>query len=125
MLRSAMSLNFEKYKKRLIEEREQLTEQIGTVQEVSEPTLDDRQITAANAPVIGEIKDTQNRIVDMRSGRLKQVNAALRRIENGAYGTCEVCDQQIDERRLDAEPAATTCINHARQKDGDIETPSL
>jgi RNA polymerase-binding transcription factor DksA len=124
-MRSRMSLNFEKYKKRLIEERDQLTEQIGTAREVSEPMLDDRQITAANAHIIGEIRDTQNRIVDMRSNRLEQVNTALGRIEDGTYGTCEVCDRQIDERRLDAEPAAATCINHARQRDGDIETPSL
>jgi RNA polymerase-binding transcription factor DksA len=36
-----------------------------------------------------------------------------------------VCGKKIGERRLDAEPAAITCINHARQKDGDINTPTL
>jgi RNA polymerase-binding transcription factor DksA len=61
----------------------------------------------------------------MRSDRLEQVNTALQRIEDGTYGTCEVCGNKIGERRLDAEPAAITCINHARQEDGDINTPTL
>ncbi len=44
--------------------------------------------------------------------RLKQVEAALQKIVDGTYGTCEQGDE-IEEARLRAEPAALTCLAHA------------
>lgn len=41
---------------------------------------------------------------------LDQVNAALRRIAEGTYGTCGTCGKQIAPRRLEALPYATLCI---------------
>lgn len=46
--------------------------------------------------------------------RLKLVDAALVRIGNGTYGKCVVDGEQIDEARLNAEPAAATCIKHSK-----------
>ncbi len=42
--------------------------------------------------------------------QLKDVNDALERMEKGAYGFCENCQQDIDIERLRAYPAARTCI---------------
>ncbi|MBU2633360.1 hypothetical protein KJ751_02535 [Patescibacteria group bacterium] len=45
--------------------------------------------------------------------RLNRVKVALRRIEDGTYGVCkEGC--KIEEKRLEANPAAETCIEHAK-----------
>lgn len=44
--------------------------------------------------------------------RLAQVDAALARIEEGTYGICTVCKTPIEEKRLLANPSATTCITH-------------
>jgi len=44
--------------------------------------------------------------------RYNQVKKALERIENGAYGICEVGQEEIEKERLEANPAATTCIKH-------------
>jgi len=44
--------------------------------------------------------------------RLKDVNDALERIKNGTYGFCVNNGEPIDEKRLKANPAASTCINH-------------
>ena len=44
---------------------------------------------------------------------LVQVNAALRRIEEGEYGSCIECGELIDEKRLNAVPFTAYCINHA------------
>jgi DnaK suppressor protein len=41
---------------------------------------------------------------------LAQVDAALHRIETGAYGTCERCGQLINPERLEALPYAIYCI---------------
>jgi len=45
--------------------------------------------------------------------RLKLVDAALARIADGTYGKCAMGDE-IEEARLLAEPAAATCIKHAK-----------
>jgi len=45
--------------------------------------------------------------------RLIMVNKALERIEKGEYGYCDNCKKQIDVKRLEANPAASECIDHA------------
>jgi len=42
-----------------------------------------------------------------------QVRMALLRIENGTYGTCAICGDDIGRERLEARPIATRCINCA------------
>ena len=44
---------------------------------------------------------------------LTEIDAALERVEAGSYGLCERCGASIGEPRLDALPAARTCIRCA------------
>jgi RNA polymerase-binding transcription factor DksA len=44
--------------------------------------------------------------------RYNEVRQALARLESNTYGTCEVCGKAIEEDRLSANPAATTCKEH-------------
>ncbi len=44
--------------------------------------------------------------------RYNDVLAALARIEAGTYGVCEVSGEEIEEDRLNADPAAKTCMAH-------------
>jgi DnaK suppressor protein len=46
---------------------------------------------------------------------IERIDAALRRIEAGKYGTCEICGRKIGEERLEAVPYATLCIDDARR----------
>ena len=46
---------------------------------------------------------------------LKEIDAALTRIEDGTYGKCEICGRDIDEERLEARPWATLCIDDQRR----------
>jgi RNA polymerase-binding transcription factor DksA len=41
------------------------------------------------------------------------IRTALRMMDEGAYGRCAVCGEEIGLRRLRAFPAATTCIECA------------
>lgn len=41
---------------------------------------------------------------------LKAVEAAIARIEEGSYGTCEVCGGPISAERLDAVPHTDVCV---------------
>jgi len=44
--------------------------------------------------------------------RWKEVKEALRKMDEGLYGVCDVCGEKIEEDRLDANPAARTCVLH-------------
>ncbi len=44
--------------------------------------------------------------------RYQAVLAALARIEEGTYGTCTVGGEEIEAARLEADPAAATCVAH-------------
>lgn len=43
--------------------------------------------------------------------RLEHIEAALDRVDEGTYGTCEVCGEPIGEARLEALPFTTVCID--------------
>lgn len=45
--------------------------------------------------------------------QLDDVEAALGKLDEGTYGSCEICGQPIGEARLTAMPAARFCIDHA------------
>lgn len=46
---------------------------------------------------------------------LSEIDAALRRVEEGTYGTCVVCGKPIGEERLEAVPYASLCIDDKRK----------
>lgn len=45
--------------------------------------------------------------------QLRQARYALTRLEAGAYGICDVCNDEISAERLDILPSATTCVQCA------------
>ncbi len=42
---------------------------------------------------------------------LKKIDEALDRIQKGTFGQCESCEEEIDNRRLEARPTATLCVS--------------
>ena len=50
---------------------------------------------------------------ERRAAQLREIDAALRRIDDGNYGDCERCEAPINPRRLDADPTARLCIDCA------------
>ena len=47
--------------------------------------------------------------------QLREVEAALTRLEDGSYGTCRICGKTIPVERLEAVPWTTLCIDDARK----------
>ena len=41
---------------------------------------------------------------------IKKMDEALKRIEDGTFGECEDCGEDIELRRLEARPTATLCV---------------
>lgn len=68
--------------------------------------------------VADEIEDYENNIAILRDLKIKyeEVTDALKKIENGTFGVCEISGEQIEEDRLDANPGARTCKAHMHNK---------
>ena len=48
-----------------------------------------------------------------RSQNIQKVDAALRRLDEGDYGHCQECGEEIPPKRLEIDPAAALCIRCA------------
>lgn len=62
-----------------------------------------------NASEVANFSDNLS-LEDELEKALRDVEAALQSIEEGIYGKCKYCGQFIDERRLEARPTSTSCI---------------
>ena len=51
-------------------------------------------------------------ILEQVEAELADVDRALRRLDEGTYGTCEACGSPIGDDRLEAMPAARFCVLH-------------
>jgi DnaK suppressor protein len=51
------------------------------------------------------------------TAELREIERALRRIEDGTYGNCGACGEAVDQRRLQAVPYASLCIACANRSD--------
>jgi DnaK suppressor protein len=80
---------------------------IHTGADTVEASGDDEFGEGAATPVD---RDRLRALVAAAHHHLDEIDRALRRLDAGTYGTCEVCGQSIDPARLDALPAATLCV---------------
>lgn len=63
------------------------------------------------ADIMGHYADNAAILTDLEL-RYADVNDALARIEAGTYGICTENGEEIEPERLDADPAAKTCMAH-------------
>jgi DnaK suppressor protein len=52
-------------------------------------------------------------LLEQLEAEIGDLDAALRKIDEGTYGTCEVCGKEIEPGRLEAVPGTRTCFEHA------------
>jgi RNA polymerase-binding protein DksA len=116
-----MSIDTDHFRVQLLKERERVQSAIAHLREDHAGSLEDEveEITSDNH--MGDTATpTLNREIDYtledNSGQiLQEIDAALKRIEDGTYGKCEVCGKEIGEERLEANPWASLCIDDARK----------
>ena len=75
-------------------------EDIGTDTGATDENVHERENYEVALSAAGSMED-----------QLKAAVAALERIDEGTYGVCSNCDNEIPEARLEANPAATKCID--------------
>ena len=107
----------ERYKTRLLDLRARL---IPTVQSIERSIVEDVRAPGdvSNAPTHLATEDEEGveehiTLAQNEQGLLEEVEAALERIEQGTFGRCENCGQEIGDERLDALPFTGYCIRCA------------
>lgn len=121
-----MSLSKEKieyFKDKLVEEKERLEKELERIGKKNPKVPGDWELKTEDlnvnlpdpneqADVFEEI-ETRNAIEDNLEERLMLVNEALVRVKKGTYGICQISKEPIEEKRLEANPAARNCVKHA------------
>lgn len=120
-------IDTEKMKHRLEEERAQLEKELethgGSTENKGDWTGSSATIETGSADpnvVADQIEElvTNVGLVETLEIRYRNIVRALKKIEDGTYGICEVGNEQIPVERLEANPAARTCVAHAdKEKD--------
>ena len=116
------ALDTDRFRTALLEERERVAaalenlhdENPGSIlDETGEETAFDNHL--ADTATVTHDREVDYTLEDYSQQTLDEIDAALRRIDDGTYGTCTNCGRQIAEERLEARPWASLCIDCARQ----------
>jgi len=99
-----------KYKKLLLEEKQRIMNNSKNAVKheltVSPDDLSDETDLAAsevNQNLIFKLRDRERQL-------LGKIDEALARMDQGVFGACEECEEDIEPRRLEARPVSTMCI---------------
>ena len=102
------------FKKRLLEKQQQLAVDVGKSavygkdqEDDSIKDLGDQANTAYTREFFFELGNGDRRL-------LRDVVAALQKIDDGSFGNCERCGETIGDKRLEALPFARYCIDCQR-----------
>lgn len=107
------------FKELLLKEKERLTQEISNIGEADhtrpghftpkypESGGDSPDDNAAEVSEYADELSVENRLEE----EIRDVEKALKAIEDGTYGICKYCNEPIDEKRLEARPASSSCIN--------------
>ncbi len=106
-----------KFKSVLIAERERLLnnskESIKHDLNISTDDLPDEADLAAseiNQSLTFELRNRERMMIS-------KINTALQKIHEGTFGLCDLCEESIEKRRLDARPFSTMCVNCQEQSE--------
>lgn len=113
----APSLRLDRIREQLLEELARLKKRLGVIQD-DDSTSDNSDVgDIADVATSHETREILRELQSTEEEQLKQVQAALKRIENGTYGKCQRCGNPIESARLEALPHAPTCIACKRKEE--------
>ncbi|MFZ1075544.1 MAG: TraR/DksA C4-type zinc finger protein [Minisyncoccia bacterium] len=113
--------NTDRFKERLLAEKKKLETEMGGVGRRNPALPNDWESAPSEIGSEADLADQADVVISHESNnailadleaRYDTILSALERIGNGTYGTCEVCGKSIEGKRLDADPAALTCVAH-------------
>ena len=100
--------------KRMLEERRreilnEVQEKIRDVRSESSSGKMNEVLDSGESSEADIQEDIEFALIQMKAETLSKINEALARLEEGAYGNCFECGEEIAERRLHALPFAVRC----------------
>lgn len=101
----------EKTRKRLLQKREELLQDLVKNREVSEETIDESAQDMADRATSAYTKEFAYSLSESDRKVLLLIDEALERLEAGNYGICVHCGQLCQEKRLEAVPWARHCLD--------------
>jgi DnaK suppressor protein len=92
-----------------------LRDELESVAETGDESAATVELDQSRVGRLSRMDALQAQAMAQASGRrrdqaLRDITAALARIESGDYGLCESCEEPIAEKRLEFDPAARLCI---------------
>lgn len=114
-----MCMNIEEQKKTLLENKASLEEELSSLgRELSEGgdwvvvpnKQQDNYADPLDEAEVTEELEEDLAVLQVLEAQYQQVQKALKAIEEGTYGICEVTGKNISEERLRANPSATTSL---------------
>ncbi|HVV14792.1 MAG TPA: TraR/DksA C4-type zinc finger protein [Candidatus Paceibacterota bacterium] len=104
-------MNTEHFKAKLEEELRVAERQIG--ENAAAPRREDASATESDelADKVESLEEENEENAALKA-RLGDIKRALGKIADGTYGICEISGENIEEDRLEANPAARTCKEH-------------
>ncbi|KAF0122013.1 MAG: DnaK suppressor protein [bacterium] len=104
-------------KERLAYFKDLLNDKLGTLLQEAEKTVSgmtDEEETFPDPTDRAAMESDRNfllRIRDRERRLILKIKAALERIDENTFGICEVCGEEISEKRLKVRPVTTLCID--------------
>jgi DnaK suppressor protein len=100
----------EYYKKKLLVRREELTKTIARTQEEGRTADDDPTVDLADKAANSYTKEFLFGMTNTDRTVLNMIDAALKRIQTDDYGVCANCQEELQQKRLEAVPWAKHCL---------------
>ena len=100
----------EYYKKKLLTRREELTKTIARTQEEGRTADEDPTVDLADKAANSYTKEFLFGMTNTDRTILNMIDAALKRIQADEYGVCANCQEELQQKRLEAVPWAKHCI---------------
>lgn len=103
--------DIEKFRERLLHLKSELEGVEETSREFTKPVeLDQASVGRLSRMDAIQAQQMAKEAARRRQLQLVRITGALRRIEDGNYGYCFVCGEEIDPRRLSVDPTTTRCV---------------
>src|SRR5262252_10714025 len=99
------------YKKKLMARREELMRTIARTAEEGRQADEDQTVDLSDKAANSYTKEFLFGMTNADRSILNMIEAALKRIHNEEYGVCANCQEEMQQKRLEAVPWAKHCIS--------------
>ena len=112
-------MNTARFRDLLLEERQRVSDAIAFIHEENSGSQDDEvpETGDADTATVTLDREVDFSLEENSTRVLDEIDSALRKIDEGTFGTCERCGQPIAPAGPAAMPYATKCIAGKRQEE--------